>query len=526
MKTIVTAKTMDHSTGIAQTRHMSIDDGWITETFNQLPPNHLSEYKHIDYSNQYIYPGFNDTHMHLVGYGMYLSQLMLDGTESIIDLQKSLQEYAQHHTKGIIIGRNWNQDSFSEKRLPSRYDLDAICPDIPVVLFRVCGHIAVINSAAIKHFNLSPNSTISGGACDVANGELTGILRENALSFVKRDLTLDEVESYILAAQHQLNRYGITSVQTDDLITVPIEAHQDLINRFLEMSESGKLSVRVYEQSQFFTPDNFRKMIKNGYKQNAGNLFYKNGPVKILADGSLGARTAKLRDAYKDDPEASGILIHTESELKELMAIAYQNEVDIAIHGIGDYTIAFAIKTMDALQKEYPSRKHRNAIVHCQIMDEPLMDAMKTSNIYALVQPVFLEYDMTIVEQRIGNKLARTSYAYKSMLNKGIKLGFGSDAPVEDPNPLRSIMYAMSRERLDGQSFFKDESISFEQALNAFTHDAAFFSREENIKGKLDKGYLADFVIFEKPLESLAPEAFLTITPVATYVGGKCVYSR
>lgn len=526
MKTIVTANIIDHATGIAQSRHLAIKDGWITEIYNQLPSPDLSEYMHLDYSNHYIYPGFNDTHMHLVGYGMYLSQLILDGTESLIDLQERLHKYAQNHTKGIIIGRNWNQDSFSEKRLPNRYDLDVICPDIPVILFRVCGHIAVVNSAAIKQFDLSPNSTISGGACDVEKGELTGILRENALSFVKRELTLDEVESFILTAQQHLNGYGITSVQTDDLITVPIEAHQDLINRFKEMSDSGKLSVRIYEQSQFFTPDNFRKIIKNGYKQNDGNLFYKNGPVKILADGSLGARTAKLRQPYNDDPNASGILIHTESELKELMTIAYQNEIDIAIHGIGDYTIAFAIKTMDALKKDYPTRAHRNAIVHCQIMDEPLMEAMKASNIHALVQPLFLEYDMTIVKQRVGHEMARTSYAYKTMLNKGIKLGFGSDAPVEDPNPLRSIMYAIYRERVDGQSYFKEESISFEQALNAFTHEAAYFSREEDIKGKLSKGYLADFVIFDKPLESLKAEEFLTIRPVATYVGGKCVYNR
>lgn len=526
MKHIVTAKIVDHITGAAQKYHMLIEEGWITDVCEQMPDGNSIEFEHIDYSNQYIYPGFNDTHMHLVGYGMYLSQLMLDGVGSIAELQERLKKYAEKSTLSVLIGRNWNQDAFIEKRLPNRYDLDRVCPDIPVVLFRACGHIAVINSAAIRHFNVSPNTIISGGACDLENGALTGIIRENALSLVKRNLTLDEVETYVLAAQEQLNRYGITSVQTDDLITVPIEAHQDLINRFKEMSNTGKLTVRIYEQSQFFTPDNFKLMVENGYKQNDGDLYYKNGPVKILADGSLGARTAKLREPYHDDPNPNGILIHSESELKALMEIAFQSEIDIAIHGIGDYTIDFAIKTLDALQKKYPLRQHRNAIVHCQIMDEALMDAMKDSNIHALVQPVFLEYDMTIVAQRIGPKLASTSYAYKSMLRKGIKLGFGSDAPVEDPNPLRSIMYAIHRQRLDGQNYFTDEAISFSQALHAFTHDAAYFSWEEDIKGKLDKGYLADFVIFDKPLESLNAEELLSIKPIATYVGGKCVFSR
>ena len=149
---------------------------------------------------------------------------------------------------------------------------------------------------------------------------------------------------------------------------------------------------------------------------------------------------------------------------------------------------------------------------------------MAKSNIDALVQPVFLEYDMTIVESRVGKALAKSSYAYKTMLESGIKLGFGSDAPVEDPNPFRSLYYATTRTRPDGKSYFVDECITLNQALAAFTSEAAYFSHEETIKGKLEKGYLADFIVVSKPLESLSSNELLEMDIIATYLGGTCVY--
>lgn len=527
MKTLISAKQiMTLSDEKPTCRHMLIEDGVIIDTFEDMPLIEGENYEHLQYPDQFIYPSFNDSHMHLIGYGAYLSQLRLDGTKSIEIMKEKLQIYTMTCQNHIIIGRSWNQDEFTERRLPTRWDLDEVVSDKPVVLYRACGHIAVVNSAALKYFNISETTEVEGGALDRESGELTGILRENALSLVSTSLEMDVIKKYILAAQKSLNAYGITSVQSDDLIMVTSDRHQDLLELFNEISSSGELTVRVYEQSQFFTLDNFKRHLALGYVQNKGNPLFKLGPLKILADGSLGARTAKLRRPYHDDATATGILIHSEEEVKHLIECAFQNDVDVAVHGIGDYTIAYVLDLIGTLREKYPRSDPRNAIVHCQIMDDALIDKMASEHVSALVQPVFLEYDMTIVKERVGKALAKTSYAYRTMLAKGIKLGFGSDAPVEDPNPFRSIYYAVHRERPDGLSYYKEEAVTLCDALKAFTTDAAYFSYEEAFKGKLQKGHFADFIVLSENLQHITPDELLNVSPRATYLGGTCVFNN
>ena len=527
MKKIIAAKQIHTlSPEMPTCKYMVIEDGWIVDLLDELPIQDESDCEIISYSDHYIYPSFNDSHMHLVGYGAYLSQLRLDHTKSIAELKERLNQYTQSCEDDLIVGRSWNQDEFLEKRLPTRFDLDEVCDDRPVILYRVCGHIAVVNSFALKHYSINKDLVVAGGMIDVEDGVLTGILRENALSLVSRSAELEDIKKYILNAQKQLNAYGITSVQTDDLIMVSKERHEALLALFREMSHKNMLTVRIYQQSQFFTVENFQKHIDLGYVQNSGDLFFKYGPLKILADGSLGARTAKLKSHYHDDPNAQGLLIHSENEVLKLMECAFENNIDVAIHGIGDYTIQFAVDAIKSLATKYPRQDARNAIVHCQIMDHKLMREMGTHNISALVQPVFLEYDMTIVKNRVGESLAKTSYAYKSMLNYGIKLGFGSDAPVEDPNPFRSLYYAITRKRPDGLEYYTDESVTFDEALRAFTVDAAYFSHEDHFKGRLLKKHLADFIVTREDLRQIKPMELLNVRPTATYVGGVCVYEE
>ena len=527
MKKIIAAKQIiSLNPEMPTCKYMVIEDGCIVEMLDELTLQHETEYEIIHYPDHYIYPAFNDSHMHLIGYGLYLSQLKLDNTKSIVELKERLKKYVDSTTDDVIIGRGWNQDEFSDLRLPSRQDLDDVCSDKPVILYRVCGHIAVVNSFALQHFGITEDTTIAGGMIDIKNALITGILRENALSLVSTSLELDDIKKYILIAQKKLNAYGITSVQSDDLIMVSKNRHQELLDLFKTMSLEKMLTVRVYQQAQFFTVENLEKHIAQGYTQNTGDEYFKYGPLKILADGSLGARTAKLKSHYYDDPHAQGILIHSEEEVANLIECAFKNDIDVAIHGIGDYTIQYATDTIKALSSKFPRKDARNAIVHCQIMDLELMADMASQNISALVQPVFLEYDMTIVNNRVGEALAKTSYAYKSMLNYGIKLGFGSDAPVEDPNPFRSLYYATTRQRPDGLSYYKEEAVTFDEALRAFTVDAAYFSHEDHYKGKLEKGYLADFIVMPDELEQLSPLNLLAASPSATYLGGTCVYEK
>lgn len=484
------------------------------------PPKIDAETVFEDLSSYIIYPGFNDSHMHLMGYGASLSQCLLNDIHSIDALKEQLSDYCLNHNFEIITGRGWNQDLFQEKRLPNRYDLDACCSDRPVVLFRTCGHIAVLNSKAIAHFKLTADLSIDGGAIDSVDGELTGIIRENALELVKIEPTKDQLMSFVETAQSHLMAYGITSVQTDDLIMVEKENYVVVQEAFKSLVDQNKLKIRINEQSQFFTPAILKEAISNGYTQNKKYGRYSDGPIKILADGSLGSRTAKIRNGYYDAPNEKGIYIHSENTLREFVKICQEAKIDIAIHGIGDATIELILSLFEN------TATGRNSIIHCQIMDEELISKMAQQGISALVQPVFLEYDMTIVPERVGLELAQTSYAYKTMLTKGIALAFGSDAPVEDPNPMRSLYYAIHRERPEGLAYFKEESISFEAAFEAYTASGAFFSYEEHIKGKLEPGYIADFFAVSKPLESLTPKELLKVKVEKTYIGGECTFSR
>ena len=473
-----------------------------------------------DLSSYIIYPGFNDSHMHLMGYGASLSQCLLSDVDSIDALKEQLSAYCLKHSFEVITGRGWNQDLFKEKRLPNRYDLDACCSDRPVVLYRTCGHIAVLNSKAISHFKLTADMSIEGGAIDSVEGELTGILRENALGLVKIEPNKEQLMSFVETAQDHLMAYGITSVQTDDLIMVEKENFAIVQEAFKSLVDQNKLKIRVNEQSQFFTPDLLKSAINEGYKQNKKHGRYTDGPLKILADGSLGSRTAKIRNGYYDAPNENGIYIHSEETLRELIKTCQEAKLDIAIHGIGDATIELILSLFENVSTG------RNSIIHCQIMDNDLISKMAQQGVSALVQPVFLEYDMTIVPERVGLELAQTSYAYKTMLEKGIALAFGSDAPVEDPNPMRGLYYAIYRERPDGLAYFKDEGISFKEAFDAYTTAGAYFSYEEHIKGKLEPGFMADFFAVSKSLESLHPTELLKAKVEKTYIGGECTFSR
>ena len=534
MKKIISAQNIHTmSPNFPTCKHLIIEDGFIVDVLDHLPDTRYQDYEHVIFSDGIIYPAFNDTHMHLIGYGASLSECQLEQTYSIEQFQERLAQYIKRletdtsaNEPEIITGRGWNHDDFKEGRLPNRYDLDQVCLNRPIILRRACGHIAVVNSCALEHFKITADSKIDGGEVCTENGVPTGILKENALLLIQNPMSMADIKKHILKAQSKLNAYGITSVQTDDLIMVTQDKHTELMHLFKEMAETHELTVRIYLQAQFYSLENFKRQVEGGYRQNAGDLLYKNGPLKILADGSLGARTAKLSAPYHDDASAEGIFIHTEDELRALMTYAFKNQIDVAIHGIGDFTIRFAIDELTRLHAQFPRENSRNTIIHCQIMDETLIQAMAKSKIDALVQPVFLEYDMTIVESRVGIDLAKSSYAYKTMLESGIKLGFGSDAPVEDPNPFRSIYYAVNRQRPDGKTYFVEECISLNQALAAFTSEAAYFSYEETIKGKLDKGYLADFIVVSKQLESLEPLELLNMEILSTYLGGSCVYQN
>lgn len=491
-----------------------------------------------DYSDHVIYPAFNDSHMHFIGFGMKLNMLTFDHHISIPDILKDYSTYAASCEDPWVIGRGWNQDQLVEHRLLHRSDLDHSGVKKPTMLLRTCGHIGVVNTAGLKALGIlsergEPNTELLAkyqGKIDMAQGMPTGILRESALDMIEQSYSLDTLKKYILDSQHKLLSYGIGSVQSDDLYFY--KDKEQLIDFFRTMEKNGELKIRVYQQAQLGRIEELKEHIEKGYRQEKSptNQRYKNGPMKILSDGSLGARTAYMAQNYEDLPDDSeaprGIMLYTKTELKELIGYCAKHDIDTAIHAIGNGAIQILLDIYEGRLSEDDDkggRQQRQAIVHSQIMSGDQIKQMGNAHVGGLVQPVFLGYDSTIVKQRVGESLATTSYAYRSMIENGIRLGFGSDAPVEDPNPLRSIYYAVNR----SATYCPEEAVNLDQAIRCFTEDAAYFSYEESVKGKLAPHYFADFVVMEKEIPDptgISLETFLQNQVIATIVDGM-VYS-
>lgn len=516
---------------------LKVEHGIITAMYNDAEFQALRPFaSDITTIEGHAYPGFNDSHMHLVGTGKKLADFNATACNSISDFQNALRCYVEQterldssNDNPWILGRGWNQDVFSDHRLPNRDDLDAVRADVPIAIHRVCGHIAVLNTAALKKCGfLDDNGQIDqgrisearemGGDLDIEDGKLTGIVREMALNLLPITYTNETIRNYVQNAQNYLFSLGITSVQSDDLYFS--ENWRTVIKLFQSMEQDGTLKIRVYEQSQVPSVECLRQEYRQ--EKSTSNKRFKCGPLKMLSDGSLGARTAYMSEPYADDPTTRGMLTVPEETLIDMMNAAAESGIDSAIHSIGDGSLQILLdQNRQIRDKGYHGR---NTIVHSQIMTWKQVDQMAELKVGAMVQPIFLDYDLKIVESRVGKDKARSSYAYRSMLDKGIRLSFGSDSPVENPCPLTGIYFALHRKRGGELQLQTDEeSVTLDEAIRCYTEDGAYFSYEEDVKGRLQTGYFADFTVLS---HKLTPYNLLETEVLATAVNGEIVFRK
>ena len=493
--------------------------------------------KLIDLEGKMAVPGFNDSHMHLLSYGYTATKIELNNAKSIEDLILLGKERLNsvNLKKGDwILGRGWNNDYFDDNRLPTRYDLDKITTDFPICYTRVCGHILVVNSKALEVVGIDRNSPqIPGGKFDLdENGEPLGIFRENAMDIIYSaipDPDIESIKSMILKCSEDAVKQGITSIQTDDFEQLPKKDYEKIIKAYLELIDEGKLKVRVYEQCLLPDMKKLKSFLEKGYTTGWGNEYFKIGPLKLLADGSLGARTAYLTEPYNDDNSTRGIPVFSQEEMDELVLIAHNGGMHVAIHGIGDGAMYMACESIEKALKENPREDHRHGIVHCQITDVNLMNKFKELNLVAYVQPIFLHYDMHIVEDRIGKERARYTYNWKRMMDMGIHVAGGSDCPVEKFDILPNLYSAITRKDLNGypeNGWLPDQKLTIDEALKIFTAEGAYASFEEDIKGTLEVGKLADIVVLDRNLYDIEPEAIKDVKVDLTIMDGKIVYER
>lgn len=495
------------------------------------------KYEEVDLEGRLVIPGLNDSHMHFIHYAKGLRSVNLVGTKSIDEIKGRMSDGISHREPGDlewIEGEGWNHDYFEdEKRFPTKFDLDEISETIPMIVMRACFHVGTLNSIGLKLMGINKETASEfGDLIEVLpNGEPNGVIKERLLDDVKTKistLNMEIMKEIIITAQEKAWEQGLTSVQSDDIGYTPNYDYDLLFKCFKELEEAGKLKIRISEQCLLMDKGRVQQFFAKGYHYGWGTEKARVACVKILSDGSLGARTAALRKPYKDERFVKGIEMFTQEDLNELVLTSHANNCPVAIHAIGDRAIEMALDAIENGQRMYPEKNLRDSIVHCQITDEGLLNRIKDLKVLTMVQPIFIDYDMNIVESRVGVEIAESSYAWKTMIDKGIHTSFGTDCPVETFNTMPNIYTAVTRKNVSGKEkkvFLQQEKMSMEEALRAYTIEGAYASGEEKIKGSITAGKVADFIVLDRDLFNLKDEEeILKAKVLETYFDGELVY--
>lgn len=485
----------------------------------------------IDMKGRTILPGFIDTHLHAIDYAEQKKAVNLNGSKSVEEILERCKIH--YNMKGLqqgwLIGKGWNQNEFTRgKDFIYKEDLDKISIEFPIVLLRTCVHMAVANSKALELILTSKEGQRLKDYIEVD----TGILKEGAVAIYKKlfkRVTIDYIKELIKEAHLDLLEAGITQVHSADFFSaVPEENWELLIKAYEELENEKNLKVKTYEQCMFFNYDNFEKFIKAGYTTGQGSKYFKIGPLKLIADGSLGARTAYMQEPYSDDNTTNGILTLNEEQLEKFIKIAKSKNMQLAIHTIGDGAAKIAVNLINKYNKNLLNSM-RDGIVHAQILNLEILQEMKKGKVTAYIQPVFIDTDMEIVEKRIGKIRTKTSYIWKTMLDMGLHLSGGSDAPVVSFNILENIYFAVTRKNIKGeplQGWYPEERLSLDEAIELFTIKGAYHSFEENERGSLELGKEADMVVLDKDIYKVPSDEIKNIKVLQTLVEGNIVYTR
>lgn len=485
----------------------------------------------IDLHKHLVLPGFIDTHMHVLEYALTKNSINLFNCTSIEEAVQNGKDFIKENNKelGWIVGRGWNQNKFTdERRFFTKSDLDKISTEHPIIYFRVCCHVAVVNTFALCKILKLEKSNKLMEYIDVE----TGVLKEAAIYLytgLLERVSSKDIQGLILDAQTDLNEAGITSVHSVDFGALPGNGWEDVINAYQELDREDKLTVRTYEQCVLEDAVTFADFLEKGYVTGKGSALFKIGPLKLFADGSLGARTALMKAPYSDDSTNYGLQIYDNTALKELFEMADKNNMQLAVHCIGDKAIEVSADLLNEVNKTYSGNPGRHGIVHAQITNRSILRKIQRGKLLVYIQPVFVRSDMNIVEDRIGRTRMDKIYAWKTMRELGIHISGSSDSPVESFNVLENIYYAVTRKNENSQpdgGWIPEERLTVDEAVRLFTVEAAYPSFEENEKGSLEAGKYADMVVLNNNIYEIAQDEIKNTKILYTVMGGKIVYKK
>ncbi|MDX6645067.1 MAG: hypothetical protein QOK40_794 [Miltoncostaeaceae bacterium] len=479
----------------------------------------------VDLGGGCALPGFADAHLHLLGHALSLAALALAGVPALAALRERVAEEAARRRPGAwIVGRGWDQERWPDGRLPSRADLDAAAPAHPVWLMRVCGHVGVASSLALRLAGVGRGTVDPpGGAIDrEPGGAPTGVLREAAVELVAGAVPRPDVAErarLLSAALGSCLAHGITQVQTDDAASAG--GVDEALALYASVAGPSGVPVRV---TLMIPAAAFPAARERGVGTGWGDRWLRAGHVKVFADGSLGARTALLREPYADDPATCGIAIHAPEELRRIVRDVHLAGSQLGIHAIGDGASHLALDAIAAAQRELRRADHRHRLIHCQVTGPDTLRAYREAGVVADVQPAFVGSDWPWVERRLGPVRAAASYAWGTLMRLGVPLCGGSDCPIEPLDPMGGIACAVTRQDADGRppgGFLPGERLSVAQALALVTSGAAHATFEEGFRGALAPGLAGDVTVLDRDPFAVAPEELRALRATAAVVDGR-----
>ena len=478
----------------------------------------------IDAGGRIVLPGFNDAHVHFLSGGFQLSSVDLRDAKTPAEFVARIQAFAAKTPKERwITGGDWDHENWTPANLPTKELLDAFTPDRAVFVSRVDGHAALANSYALKLAGITRDTKDPAGGLIVrdANGEPTGILKDAAQSFVYGVIPPDSLAARLdagrAATQHAAS-LGVTSVQ-DVLAGTDVGVYQTLMQR-------GELKTRIYAGSAL---DDWQRWQRTGVQAAFGSPMLRVGSLKAYADGSLGSTTALLFAPYLDAPDTSGLAGGEMPMMPERVLQADKAGLQIMIHAIGDRANDEILSIYERTAQANGPRDRRFRIEHAQHLNPALIQRFAADKVVASMQPYHCIDDGRWAEKRIGPERAKGTYAFRSLLDVGVVLAFGSDWTVAPMSPVLGIYAAVTRRTLDGKrptGWVPEQKITVNEAVRAYTVGSAYAEFQDTVKGRLAPGFLADVVMLDQDIFKMKPETIDQAKVVLTIMDGRTVYEK
>lgn len=505
----------------------------------------------VDLGGKAVFPGFIDAHAHFMSLGVSRITLEFFGTVSAGDIARRVRDRVKQVEKGAWIrGRGWDQNDWVNKQFPTHEVLDRVAPDNPVYLIRVDGHVAWVNQAALDVAGVTRDTPdpYGGKIIHDSRGNPTGVLIDSAKALVSNllpPLSAEEEREAMQRAIDECLRDGLTTVHDMGVDTTDIRLYKELI-------DAGEFPMRIYAAIGGAVGEPWDSYMNAGPVRGYGKNHLTIRALKLYVDGALGSRGAALIDPYTDDPGNRGLTRTSEADLQKAVDDALKHGFQVCTHAIGDRGNNIILNVYEKALQRYPRQDHRLRVEHAQVLAPSDIPRFKQLGVLPSMQETHCTSDMYWAEARLGPVRVRGAYAWRSLRETGVVIPGGSDFPVEDPNPLLGIYAGITRQDLQGiprsaedvrkyfvlspagmtdpsvfdGGWYADQKLSREEAVRSFTSWAAWAGFEENLKGSLEPGKLADFVVLSADIMKIPPNEIPRTTVVTTVVGGEHVYEK